>query len=120
MADARVTLQGMKRTLENLRNLTAEDSPYLRDLEQAIRDVSNAAQAVSGLQDSPQMQKLDLALDEIILAARQIRTLEDSPQLTNLNTAMEELAEAARAVRNLADAIDRQPEILLRGRSVDE
>jgi len=113
-------LDDMKATLENLKRITADDSPLLTELDNAIQEVTTAAQTVSKLQDMPQMQKLDSALSEIELTARQLRTLEDSPQMINLNTAMEELADAARAVKNLAEAIDRKPEILLRGRTGGE
>jgi paraquat-inducible protein B len=120
MDDISTGLDDMKAILENLRQITADDSPLLNDLDGAIKEVTTAAQTISNLQDMPQMQKLDSALSEIEMTARQLRTLEDSPQMINLNTAMEELADAARAVRNLADAIDRNPEILLRGRTAAE
>ena len=66
------------------------------------------------------MQKIDTALNEITETARLIRTMEDSQQMMNFNYAMEELTSAARAVRILADAIERQPEILLRGKTSNQ
>lgn len=118
MTEARDALRGMKTTLENLKHIVDDDSPYLRGMEEALTEITSAARTLSNLQEIPQMQKLDTALDEITLAARQVRTLEDSPQMMNLNTAMEELARASRAVRILADTIEQQPEILLKGKSV--
>lgn len=45
---------------------------------------------------------------------------EDSTQIYNLNIALDEIAIAARSIRNFAETIERQPEILLRGRSPGE
>jgi paraquat-inducible protein B len=120
MTDAQDTLREMKLTMENIKELTDHDSPYVEEFETVLVEIADAARTVSELQDMPQFQKLDAALNEITLAARQISTFEDSPQMTNLNTAMEELTHAARSVRILADAIERNPEILLQGKSLNE
>ena len=109
-------MQDLKPTLENLKSLTDEDSPYVQGLDQALQEIASAARTISDLQNMPQMQKIDTALNEITETARLIRTMEDSQQMMNFNYAMEELTSAARAVRILADAIERQPEILLRGK----
>jgi paraquat-inducible protein B len=100
-------------TMAELRQTVQDLKPAL---DTALQELARAAKTVSELQDLPQMQRLDTALSEISEAASTIRNLEDTPQMMNLNTAMEELASAARAVRILADAIERQPEILLRGK----
>jgi paraquat-inducible protein B len=120
MLEAQDTLRELKLAMENIKGLTDENSPYTQGLESALEEITEAARTISGIQDMPQLQKLDVALNDISLAARKISTFEDSPQMTNLNNAMEELTRAARSVRILADAIERNPEILIQGKSLNE
>lgn len=120
MAETQDTFRELKLAMENIKELTDENSPYIRGFETLLEEIADAARTISEIQDMPQLQKLDAALNDISLAARQISTFEDSPQMTNLNSAMEELTRAARSVRILADAIERNPEILLQGKSPNE
>lgn len=120
MSDLQGTLDELKSTLQQLRQLTAEDSPQIVKLNTALEEIANAGRMISELEEMPQMRKLDTALEEISGAARTIRTIQDSPEIYNLNKAIEEISGAARALRQMADTIEQQPEVLIKGKTLRE
>lgn len=96
-----------------------------RSLEQTLRTIDSLANSVK-----KNTQPLAETTNEALRNARQALLeathlfqdahqliAEDSPLVYNLNNALQELARAARAIRQLADTIERQPEILIRGKS---
>jgi len=111
LVEAQEGLRQMKLVLEDMKRVTSADSPQLQKLDTALDEITNAAISV---------RKFDETLDEVSAAARSIRTLEDTPQMYNLSVALEEISAAARAVRLLADALERNPESLLQGKSTGE
>lgn len=84
------------RASDNVSALTAPDAPLVRNLQRAVEEVARSAsslrQATSG--DSALMRGSERALDD--------------------------LSRAARALRDLAEALEQQPESLLRGRKVSQ
>lgn len=120
MTDLKDSLAELKLILGEVKKLTASDSPQLIKLNTALDEIANAAKLISNLETMPQMQKLDIALTEISGAAKTIRTIKDSPELYNLNIALEEITDAARALQQLADTIEKQPEVLLKGKNLRE
>jgi paraquat-inducible protein B len=120
LIEAKRGLADMQRVMSDLQRLLGEDSPLLAKLDAALVEIDSAAGTISRLEELPQMRKLSGTLDEIAGAARSVRGLESSPQMVNLAVALEEITSAARAVRLLADMLERQPEALLKGKSVRE
>jgi paraquat-inducible protein B len=120
MTDLKGSLDELKLTLAQVRELTAKDSPQIVKLNTALDEIASAGRMIARMEESPQMRKLDIALEEISGAARTIRNIEDSPELYNLNEALEEVSAAARALQQLADTLERQPESLLQGKSLRE
>lgn len=120
MTDIQESLDELKRMLQEVRQITAQDSPQIIKLNSALDEISNAGHMISRLDESAQMRKLDIALEEITGAARSIRNLEDSPELYKLTTALDEITDAARALQQLADTIEKQPEVLLKGKTLRE
>ena len=93
------TAQGADRQLERFGTASdrvsavlAPDSPLLQDLQRAAAAVSQSAQSLGRA------------------------TATDAPLLRNTERAMQDLSRAARALRDLAEALEQQPESLLRGR----
>lgn len=68
---------------------------------------------------SPMLASVQQAADELTRSAAALRQASggDSPTVQQLQQALDDVGRAARAVRQLAELVDRQPEVLLRGRS---
>jgi paraquat-inducible protein B len=72
--------------------------------------------------DAPLVANLQRAVDEVARTAAALRqaTSGDSTLVNGTTRAMQDLSNAARALRDLAEALEAQPESLLRGRKVTE
>jgi len=101
LADIRKLSAEMNSAFEKTNRLIAEDSPQVKNLNNALVEISTAAQ-------------------ELTSAARTVSKLPDSPEMDRLNQALDEITHAARSLRELADTIESQPESLLRGKKSNE
>lgn len=83
------------------------------------RASENLGQAVAP--DSVLMLRLQGAAAEVASAAAALRSAAGSEDgvVGKTSRAMQDLSRAARALRELADTLDRQPQLLLRGRSAE-
>ncbi len=72
--------------------------------------------------DAPLVKNLQRAADEVARTAASLRetTSRDSTLMLGADRALEDLSRASRALRDLAEAIEQQPDALLRGRKVTE
>lgn len=72
--------------------------------------------------DAPLVKNLQRAADEVARTAASLRetTSSDSTLMLGADRALEDLSRASRALRDLAEAIEQQPDALLRGRKVTE
>ncbi len=95
------TLQDTRATLASLRKAFDDSDVLFSRADQALQKLGGAADEATAA----------------IGAARQTIS-PDSRLLYDLSTALEELAHAARAIRALADTLERQPDALLRGKTV--
>lgn len=68
--------------------------------------------------DSALLRSIQQAADDLARTTTALRqaTTEDAPLRQNLDQTMHDVSRAARALRELAETLDRQPEVLLRGR----
>lgn len=97
------TLAQTRSTLTSLRETIQDSSAVLAQAEQTVKKIGGAADRASSL----------IADTGEVVSA-------DSRLLYDLSNTLQELANAARAVRGLADALERQPDALLRGKAVPE
>ena len=93
LADSRRTMAALQQAAVSIEAAARDIGQAARQVETGSRDVGQAAQAVQGL-----------AADDSSLRLQTEQTLQD-------------LSRAARTLRELAETIDRQPDLLLRGRS---
>ena len=93
LADSRRTMAALQQAAVSIEAAARDIGQAARQVETGSRDVGQAAQAVQGL-----------AADDSSLRQQTEQTLQD-------------LSRAARTLRELAETIDRQPDLLLRGRS---
>jgi paraquat-inducible protein B len=72
--------------------------------------------------NAPLVTNLQRAADEVARTATALReaTSGDSRLMTGADQALGDLSRAARALRDLAEALEQQPDSLLRGRRVPE
>jgi paraquat-inducible protein B len=101
------------------RTASAADSAAMA----AQRIEQTAEQAAALLApDSVLVQRLNLTAEEVARSASALRQVVDgdSPLLQETQQAARDVSRAARAVRELARSLDRQPEILLRGRDDEQ
>ena len=72
--------------------------------------------------DAPLVKNLQRAADEVARTATALRetTSSDSRLMLGADRALEDLSRASRALRDLAEALEQQPDALLRGRKVTE
>jgi len=94
---------------------TAERTAALADRLGGTVDRADAVLA----QGAPALQSVQRAADELARAATTLRaaTGDESAWLLQLERAAHDVSRASRAVRDLADLLERQPEVLIRGRS---
>lgn len=110
------SITALHATLDELRTLVNRIDSTVGPLTANMNGVLKAARATLG--------HVDNTLDDASTALRQARSTLDSAEhlvtdeqlLNQLDSALRELAGAARSVRVLADAIDQQPESLIKGR----
>ncbi|MES2842418.1 MAG: MlaD family protein [Pseudomonadota bacterium] len=92
------------------------------DLSRAAGSVNDTSDRVSSLlaPDAPLVQNLQRAAEEVGRSAASLReaTADDSSLRIGADRALEDLARAARAMRDLAEALEQQPDAVLRGRKV--
>ncbi len=98
---------------------------------QAAQSVNNTAEGVGRTSkevsdllapNAPLVTNLQRAADEVARTASTLRetTSGDSRLMTGADQALSDLSKAARALRDLAEALEQQPDALLRGRRVPE
>jgi len=121
------TIQSLKEILENLERLVG--SPELQksvtSLHSALDDLGSLARSVDS-QVQPLSSELHATLNETRLAMSQARgTLESAQHLVSdqkllyaIDNALAEITSAARSVRDLSDFLERQPQSILRGKSL--
>jgi paraquat-inducible protein B len=82
-----------------------------------VGSAASSAQAALA-SGSPLMSSVQQAADELGRSAAALRaaTADDSATVQGMQRAMADVSRAARAVRELSDAIEQQPQSLLRGR----
>jgi paraquat-inducible protein B len=119
----------MQGTLQESRRAAATLAGALADAGDAVDRIRRAADRVSATMArfdrvaddaQPLLEGARRAADELARTAQALRsaTTDDEGALPRIDAAALELARAARAVRDLADLLERQPEAILRGRSV--
>ena len=108
-----------------LHSLNDELPPLTRSLQQTLKETRQMVDHVDR-QIDPLVDKFDRAMDSFDAAAQTTRetlkqaqsfTAEDSRVQQQLSITLREMSKAATSVRQLADEIERDPQILLRGRS---
>ncbi|QHE85658.1 MlaD family protein [Hydrogenophaga sp. BPS33] len=90
------TAVGLGRTSDQVAEILAPDAPLVQNLQRAANEVSRTAGALREA------------------------TSGDSNLMVGADRALDDLSRAARALRDLAEALEQQPDSLLRGRKVDE
>lgn len=90
------TAVGVRRTSDQMAEILAPDAPLVQNLQRAAHEVSRTAGALREA------------------------TAGDSELMVGADRALDDLSRAARALRDLAEALEQQPQSLLRGRKVDE
>ncbi len=138
----------LKATLTNLAGLSAELRTLAQSVQREVKPFSGAAQATlaqtssaaSALAqageriaqvaqrldatlapDAPLLQSFQRTAGELALTAKNLRntTGNDGELMQNLNRAASDVARAAHQIGELADLLQRQPDALLRGRTVE-
>ena len=121
------SIQSLNEILENIDRLVK--SPQLQQsiasLHAALDDLGSLARTMDSRVE-PLSSELHATLDETRLAMMQARiTLESAQHLVSdqkllyaLDNALAEITSAARSVRDLTDFLERQPQSLLRGKSM--
>lgn len=90
------TAVGVRRTSDQVAEILAPDAPLVQNLQRAANEVSRTAGALREA------------------------TAGDSDLMIGADRALDDLSRAARALRDLAEALEQQPDSLLRGRKVNE
>jgi len=126
-ADLRVLTQSLQRELGPLAKATHNT---LTDARQAATALSDAATRIAQTAkhldatlaaDSPLLQAFQNSTRELAATAISLReaTGEDAELVQNLNRAAREVSRAARQLSELSQLIERQPDLLLRGRKAN-
>lgn len=116
---------------DELQRSLATARTALERMGQAAQQVGGSAERVGRASDNvgalvapdaPLVRNLQRAVDEVARSAMSLRqaTAGDSTLMRGSERALADLSRAARALRDLAEAIEQQPESLLRGRKVSE
>ena len=107
-------------TAPELREALSNFNKTMRESQKLIAALNRQAEPFAE-QSRATLAGIEKAMLRLESAAAQIQGLarEDSPTLYNLNVALEELSSAARSVRALADALERQPEAVLKGKAAE-
>lgn len=119
-AEAGPLAASARRTLASADRALVSADAAVKRIEGAAARVEGAAERFGALAapDAPLLLRLQEATHELARTATALResTAEDSALVTGLQRTLRDVAQAARSVRELTDAIERQPESLLRGR----
>ena len=106
------------------RSVLQESSETLRTSREALAQITEGARNLTALTrpDAAPIVALTRASEELARTARALRdaTGEESPANVQLTEALRQIAASARALRTLAEAIESQPESLLKGRMTKE
>lgn len=116
---------------DELQRSLASTRTAMDGMEKAAKSVNDSAEGfgrtserVSDLlaPDAPLVQNLQRAANEVARTAGSLReaTAGDSRLMVGADRALDDLSRAARALRDLAEALEQQPDALLRGRKVNE
>jgi len=121
------SIQSLKETLETINRLvkSPELQKSITSLHNALDDLGSLARTVN-TQVEPLGSELHVTLNETRLAMIQARgTLESAQHLVSdqkllyaIDNALAEITGAARSVRDLSDFLERQPQSILRGKSL--
>ena len=121
------SIQSLNETLENINRLvkSPELQKSIASLHAALDDLGSLARTVDSRVE-PLSSELHTTLNETRLAMSQARgTLESAQYLVSdqkllfaLDNALAEITSAARSVRDLTDFLERQPQSILRGKSI--
>ncbi len=124
MVNAEATLSRSQRTLAGIdSNIEAAFQDIQLTLESARLSLATIEQRVDPMAETFDrgMDAFTKASDRVTSSMVQIESLtaEDSPLLQQFSITMEELNHTLRSLRTLADEIERNPQILLRGRTAE-
>lgn len=121
------SIQSLNEILENIERLvkSQEFQESITSLHNALDDLGSLARTVDSRVE-PLSSELHATLNETRLAMSQARdTLESAQDLVSdqkllfaLDNALAEITSAARSVRDLTDFLERQPQSILRGKSI--
>jgi paraquat-inducible protein B len=126
-AELRVLTQSMQRELGPLSGATQQTLADARVAAQSLGDAATRiAQTAQRLEatlapDSPLLQSFQRTTRELTATAISLReaTGEDAELVQNLNRTAREVSRAARQLGDLSQLIERQPDVLLRGRKAN-
>jgi paraquat-inducible protein B len=115
------SLSNLERTLQEVQRLAKNTDERLARLTGALEitmvETQEMARTVSQSLEQLSLSTQSTAAEaEATLATLRQVTQVDSPLYQELLTALEELAAASRSIRVLAEAVERRPEMLLRGK----
>lgn len=114
----------LQKSLATARSALERVGQSAQNLDRNVDKLGQTSDRVGELiaADSPVVQNLQLAIDEVGRTATALRqaTSSDSTLVRGSERALQDLSRAARALRDLAEALEQQPEALLRGRKVQE
>ena len=124
-------LQSMKLTMEDARKISYKVNKQVQPLMNKLDEASEAYGKLAQNLDR-QIDPLSSNIEELVKVVTQAskqadKTLkalenvvgEDSITTVELTTTLKEFSSAARSMRNLADYLNRHPETLVRGKTVD-
>jgi paraquat-inducible protein B len=121
------SIQSINEILENIDRLvkSPQVQKSVESLHATLDDLGSLARTIDGRVE-PLSSELQATLNETRLAMMQARgTLESAQHLVSdqkllyaLDNALAEITSAARSVRDLTDFLERQPQSLLRGKSI--
>jgi paraquat-inducible protein B len=108
------SLQGLKETLQDTRNLVIKVDRQVNPLTKAstktVKDFGELARNLNG-----RVAGMTTGLDKTLSTARGTIS-QDSPLMVELQNALQELSRMSRSIRQLADYLDQHPESLIRGK----
>ncbi|MBW0172645.1 MAG: MCE family protein [Hydrogenophaga sp.] len=114
----------LQRSLKSTTSAMGSLDKAARSVDQTAAGVGRTSERVSDLlaPDAPLVQNLQRAANEVSRTAGALReaTAGDSQLMVGADRALDDLSRAARALRDLAEALEQQPDALLRGRKVNE
>ena len=112
------------RLASETRTVLEESAETLRTSREALAQITNTARNLAQLTrpDAAPIMALTTASEELARTARALRDSvgEESPASLQLTEALKQITASARALRVLAEAIESQPESLLKGRHEKE